>query len=423
MKILLGFLVLYLVLPYFGLFTFTNHEENLYGGISDYFVISYSIHLIIIFTVIFSILYITKTDKKYNSRTILNDKLLNMVFNKSIIFLLIAIFIMLFIFGAINVVLGNSGRGELRVTLGFFGFLYNFFTMFLPAGIIVIASIYYQLSNRSKKFRIKLYFIYFLGLLIGVLTGFKFTAILILSAGLVQMSDSIRVKSLILIGLLFLGLTVFSAFYFMGLDGFTALNYVFARATSVACEGTVGVWNLYPNGAEDAWMALLYSVGNKLASLLTGYQVTDVEFLKVNITRLIGYLTYPKASEALSGAFNLTVTNFGEGIYYFGKYYYFIFSILTGLILGFTIRYFFITKTANHILTNTMISVYMMITVLPWLMGGVIGNLFGIPTFIYMLLLYGSLKIITSKLSYRRLRNEDTIYNRQLSTRSKCTSD
>jgi len=403
MKILLGFLILYLILPYFGLFTFTNHQENLYGAIDDYFITSYTIHLLIISIIVSVAIYFTNTNKEYCANTISNNKYLNMIFNKSILFLLLTIVIILFIFGGINIVIGNSGRGEFRTTLGFFGFLYNFFTMFLPTGIIVLASIYYKLSDRSKIFQYKLYLIYFLGLAIGLLTGFKFTAILIVSAGLVQMSEYIKFRYLLFLVSLFLSITVFSAFYFMDLDGVTALNYVFARATSVACEGTVAVWNLYPNGAEDSWMALLYGLGNKLASLLTGYQVTDIEFLKINITRLIGYLTYPKYDEALSGAFNLTITNFGEGVYYFGRNFYFIFSILTGLILGFTIRYFFLTKTSLMIIKNVIVNIYLMIVVFTWLMGGAIGNLYAIPTFVYLFLLFLTLKLITSRIVYGRV--------------------
>ena len=413
MKIILGFLILYLIMPYFGLWTFTNHQLNLYGNIDNCLIRSYSIHLVIIFSIIFLIIFLTNTKKKYLHNEDIKPNKINSVLNKSIIFLIISLFFQLFVFGGLDILLGNTGRGEFRTTLGFLGFLYNFFTMFLPAGIIIISSIFFKVSDKRIFFRVKIYIIFFLGLLIGILTGFKFTAILILSGGLVQLSDSLKIKYLFIIAIFFLFLMSFSAYYFMDLDPETALNYIFARATSVALEGTVGVWNLFPNGGTDSWMALLYAFGNKLSSLITGYSTTDIEFLKINITRLIGYLTYPKHEEALSGAFNLTVTNFGEGVYYFGKYYYFIFSIITGTILGFTIRYYFKTIQNNKILKNTMINVYMMTVLFPWLMGGVIGNLFGIPTIIYMLLLYIILKIIISNIIFKKRNfNENTIYNR-----------
>jgi len=273
--------------------------------------------------------------------------------------------------------------------------------MFLPSGILAITSIYYKVSDKRKKLKRKLILIYILAMTIGILTSFKYTVVLIASVGLVQMSQYIKLKNLIIIGSVFLALMTFSAFYFMGMEnGTVALQYVFSRATAIALEGTVGIYNHFPNGGDDAWMALLYAFGNKLASLLTGYSVDSVDFLKVNITRLIGYLTYPKADEALSGAFNLTVTNFGEGVYYFGKYYYFIFSIITGIILGTTIR-FFLKTLGKSFVKNSIITVYMMIVIFPWLMGGVIGNLFGIPTIIYFSILYFVLNIINSNILYK----------------------
>jgi hypothetical protein len=402
MKVILGFLILYLFLPYIGIFTFNQHEQNIFGTVSEYFKISYTIHLIIILLIITFFIYLSPINNQFNEDKNLSLKKINHIYNKSILFLLGGIFIQLFIFGGINILLGISGRGEFRTTLGFLGFFYNFLTMFLPAGIIVLTSIYYQLSPKKNKIVKKLYFIYFLGILIGVLTGFKYTSILIMSAGLVQMSSYIKYKYIILIGLLFASLTIFSAFYFMGFEnGLDAWSYVMARATSVAAEGTVGVWNIFPDGGSDSWMALLYAFGNKIALLLTGYNVTDIEFLKINLTRLIGYLTYPKADEALSGAFNMTVTNFGEGVYYFGQYYYFIFSIITGILLGSFTRYVFITNKQPFIVKHTILVVYLMIVLFPWLMGGVIGNLFGIPTLVYLILLYIVLKLITSKIKYK----------------------
>jgi len=389
-------------MPFVGLLTFTPWEENLYGHVDHYLVLSYAIHLIIIFGII--LLFLKKINPKidFSYTPDISPKKVSSVLNKSLITLVILICIELFVFGAINIISGVTSRGDFRTTLGVFGFFYNAVTMFLPAGIIVLASIYYKLSDRRKKFKYKLLLIYILALSIGVFTGFKYTALLITSAGLVQMSNYIKIRQLVFIGSLFLGLMTFSAFYFMRMDdGAIALQYVFARATSVAVEGTVGVYNVFPEGGNDAWMNLLYAFGNKIASVLTGYSVTDPEFLKVNLTRYIGYMTYPKADEALSGAFNLTVTNFGEGVYYFGKYYYFIYSFITGTIVGYIIYKFFRTRHNDMIIFHTMINVYMMVVVFPWLMGGMIANLFGIPTIVYMIILYVVLKFIHAEIIIR----------------------
>jgi len=328
----------------------------------------------------------------------IDDVIINRVYKRGLLVLIITLILVLFYYGAIDIWMGKIGRGEQRIRLGYLGFLYNFFTMFLPAGIVALSSFLYKYSQNQKKFRKKLYLIYLLAISIGVSTGFKYTAILIISVGMVEMSKYVKLKYIVFFALLFLLLTTFSAYFFMGLDPETALNYVFARATSVAAEGTVAVYNLFPEGAPDAWMALLYAFGNKISSVLTGNEVNSVEFLKINITRYIGYLTYPKADEALSGAFNLTITNFGEGVYYFGKYYYFIFSLITSSIINYSVYLWYTTNRPTKIIFHSMVSIYLMLVVLPWLMGGAIGNLFGIPTFIYLLLVYLTFKFLLSKI-------------------------
>jgi hypothetical protein len=398
MKILMGFLFMYLIMPFFGCFNFSLPMQRTYGTIDDYFITSYAIHIIIILIIVFILVAPASKISDFSYDATIDEKFINQILNRSILALFVAMFIELFVFGAINILLMKVGRGDFRITLGPLGFFYNFFTTYMPAGVIAFASVYYNLSDKRKEFTIKLIFIYLLAIIIGVLTGYKYTALLITSAGLVQMSSKIKTKYILLIGAAFLSLMTFSAYYFMKMDDpTTALGYVFARATSVALQGSVVVYNYFPEGGEDSLLALLYAFGNRIASLITGYSVTDVEFLKINITRLVGYLSYPEADKALSGAFNLTVTNFGEGVYYFGKYKYFIFSIITGLILGLSIRAYLQSRDKDNTIKHVMLNIYVMIIVLPWLMGGVIGSLFGIPTVVYMSLLYIVLKLIKSK--------------------------
>lgn len=386
MKLLFGFLILYLLLPFVGLFTFSPHQANLYGDIDLSMKVSGFIHICIVF---FLIVFISFFGVKKRNFTpfMLSDVKVVSIYKKCFLVLTFCFVTMLF-FGVGDIVLGRVGRGDFRSTLGGFGFFYNFVTMFLPAGIIALASAIYLTSSRCSIIMRRLICIYICAIFLGIMTGFKYTALLISSAGLIQLSGVINFTRLFIIATLFSGGMLFSATYFMNLNPEDAAYYLFARATSVASEGTVGIWNYFPAGGEDAWMALLYGFGNRLSSLLIGYDVQSVDFLKVNITRLIGYLTYPKPEEALSGAFNLTVTNFGEGVYYFGRDLFFIFSIISGAIVGLVIRFYRRSLTNGTILLNTMAVIYISIVLLPWLMGGAIGNLYGIPTIVYMSLLY-----------------------------------
>ena len=393
MKVLFGFILLYLWLPFIGLFNFSQHQIKLYGDVDNYIKISNFIHIFIVLSVCIFIAFWKVRPVEFQRESFYSDFKVKWLYKKSMGIILLCIFVM-FIFGAGAVLNGEIGRGELRSNLGPFGFFYNFFTMFLPAGVISLCSAIYLLSTRSRFLRNRLILIYIMTISVGMLTGFKYTALLISSAGLIQLSSVLKFRYLVFLGTCFFGLMYVSAIYFMSLDMDVALSYLLARATSVSSEGTVAVWNIFPYGGDDAWMALLYGFGNKLSSLLTGYPVNSVDFLQINITRLMGYLTYPKPEEALSGAFNLTVTNFGEGVYYFGMYYYFVFSLITGTVLGIAVRYLRKSFRNERLLTNTMLLTYISIVMLPWLMGGAIGNLFGIPTVVYMFLLYLFLKFV-----------------------------
>jgi len=45
MKILVGFLLLYLIMPYFGIFTFSEFEKSLFGDIEQYMKISFNYNI------------------------------------------------------------------------------------------------------------------------------------------------------------------------------------------------------------------------------------------------------------------------------------------------------------------------------------------------------------------------------------------
>ncbi len=232
-------------------------------------------------------------------------------------------------------------------------------------------------------------------MLLGFLTGFKSTAVFIALMGLAGLSPILKFKNLVIFSLIFIFLMAISAYKFMHFASFfDTFNYLFKRATAIAVDGTVGVYNFYPNGGNESYMILLYNLGNKLASLITGYAKDSIEFLKIDLGRQIGYLTYPAktAQEAITGAFNLTVTNFGEAIYLFGKNFFWIYSLIVSFYIGFII---YLYKYAD-LLLKTVLIVYF-ITALD-VGGGRITNIFAFTTIIYLLALYLILKFIFYKI-------------------------
>jgi hypothetical protein len=397
MKLILIFLFLFLFLPYSGLFFFNAAEEKLVGGVDNYLKFTYGVHIFIVLFFIFSILHFFKP--KNSIKIEIPTEIILKKYKKIIFILCIVILTNLFLFDGYKILLGEVGRGYFRITLGDFGFIYSFNALFLSSGLLALSANYYIRS--SEPFKVKKYFliIFLLSMLIGVFTGFKFTAVLIGFVGLSVLSTKLRMKHFILVGIIFLLFMIFSASYFMRFsDSLSALNYLFIRATSTAVAGTVGVWNIFPNGGEESSLSLLYIFGNKIAAIILDTPVASIEFIKVNLGRYIAYLTYPNYDEALSGELNLTVTNFGYAVYFFGQYYFFFYSIIIGIVLGALInifRYF-----NNNIVLHSTFASYLFIIVL--IGGGKISNIFALTSFVYILLLYVMLKTVNSNIIFRK---------------------
>lgn len=402
MSIIIGLLFAYLILPYIGLFNY-----NGFGGrVESELIILYTIHIVLEISIIILFLYsIEKTREKdikdIKGKNINNKKryflsLYNIEYiNKiSILILLIIIFINMFIFGNYHILLGDIGRGEFRTTLKL-GFIYLFLSFYAPGAILALNtslySEYVKANFSSKIIKKRLLIIFILSMFIGFLTGFKATAIIIAFMGLAGMSNILNFTRLFFIGVIFIFIMGISGYLFMNFSNFgQAISYLFKRATSIAVDGTVGIYNIFPNGNSESYMILLYNFGNHIASLLTGLSKNSIDFLYIDLGRLIGYLTYPSeiAKEALSGSFNLTITNFGEAIYLFGKNYFYFYTLFISLYLG--VMLFLFRK--SDISLKVILIVYFFTSLV--IGGGRITNIFAITTFIYLTGVYILINLI-----------------------------
>jgi len=385
--VIVGLLFAFLIFPYLGLFNY----DGFGGNVTKEMIFLYSFHIFIeIGVILFGLVLIKKIQNidysfiKYNLKSIMN---------LSIFILIIVILINLFVFGNYHILLRDIGRGEFRTTLHV-GFIYSFLSFYLPGGILALNSYLYSQYFKlglAKKFKNKLLLLFILAMFIGFSTGFKATAIIIALMGLAGMSSIIKFRQLIVLGGLFITIMTVSGYLFMNFNDFgQVLYYLFKRATSIAVDGTVGVYNLFPDGGKDSYLILLYTLGNNLASLIYGFPKDSLEFLQINLGRLIGYLTYPPeiAQKAVSGAFNLTITNFGEAIYLLGKNYFYFYTLLVSIAI---ITLLYLYKKAKIDLKIILI-VYFFTSVV--IRGGVFTNIFAITTFVYLSVLYVVIKSI-----------------------------
>ena len=400
MKIGIGLIILYLLLPFIGLFTTSQYHQNIFGFISDNLIYSNLIHILIVLTgVIISTLFVNKRNIIFKANT-LDDFHVKRILSKCLYMLIFSLFIIL-VFGGYKILLG-ADRGEFRVSIGGgFGPIYTLLTVFLTPTILTYSTIYYLLSSRNYVHRKKLFYCVLISLITGLSTGYKFTALLILLPTLIHCYQVLRVKHLIIIGSTFFLLMVGSAILVMKSSSEDAALYVLARATSVASYGTVAVWDNFPEGAKDSYHSFLSLFGNGITSFLTGVKPDTVEFVKYNLSRHITYVSYPDTYASYKGYVNLTLTNFGEGVYYFGRNYFFIFSILSSFIIGFGIKVLFWKREKSFIIFNSLISVYFTTVLLQWISGGGITSLFQIPVLIYFILTYFILRLINAKVYFK----------------------
>ena len=404
MKIAIGLIILYLLLPFIGLFTISQYHQNIFGFVSDNLIYSNLIHILIVLAgVIISTVFVNKRNIIFKANT-LDDLHVKRILSKCLYMLIFSLFIIL-VFGGYKILLGVD-RGEFRVSIGGgFGPIYTLLTVFSTPAIMTYSTIYYLLSSRNSIHRKKLFYCVLISLIIGLSTGYKFTALLILLPTLIHYFQVLKAKHFIIIGSVFFLLMTSSAMLVMKSGAENAALYVLARATSVASYGTVAVWDNFPEGAKDSYYSFLSIFGNGTTSFLTGVKSGTFEFVKYNLSRHITYVSYPDTYGAVQGSVNLTVTNFGEGVYYFGRNYFYIFSILSSFIIGLIIKVLFWKREKSFLIFNSLISVYFTTVLLQWISGGGITSLFQIPVLIYFILTYFILRFINAKVYFKTSKN------------------
>jgi len=390
-KVLWLYLLAFMVFPVLGeLIIWYRGLTITSGAVEPALIISNLLFVLIVITIAYRIqrcnvnkeLLPPKFDSPFALRTV----------NRSIM-LVVLVFVITYMAAGYMIVHGTAGRGEIRVSLGYFGIIYTWMTLYLVPGVLIANSIIYTQCDHKvqRQLRTKLFFLYSLVVLIGILTGTKAGFLIMIMGGIAVLSHkrlTLR-RLLLLVLILAIGLVGTTAFT-RNLDMASAINFLIHRMTIMSAYGTVGVWNAFPDGVSfDDFMLYALSVfGNRLASVLSGYSVHSVNFLPINPSRLITYMVYPDPVGALAGTVNVTITNFGEAVYVFGRRLFFIHAMIAGLILGVSIRLFRRSLMEGRVMKGTLCGVYFFSVVIPWVNGGGIWSLIGLPTIIWLLSTY-----------------------------------
>lgn len=302
--------------------------------------------------------------------------------------------LMMFYFSGYDYLIRGINRGEIRVEQGLLGFLSKWIMIYAIPILFFINSV---IVYRNRKILFLNYYIFLIGALSAIFTGYKFVLVFCFIPVLIILlyHKNILKTVLFVTPLILLMLTITTKFV-MGYDSYLeSFNFIIHRMTIMSAFGTVGVWNYYPNGASlSEVMRLTYSIfGNKINNLLFDIDFNSIQILDTNLSRKITYLVYPSWEKALSGTSNVTVTNFGEALYILGKKYW-IYGILCGVIFSLMINKLRKNIHKGNLILSSMCLIYIVGPLLSWLNSSSIFTIISFPILVYLIMSYLMLNIL-----------------------------
>ncbi len=290
----------------------------------------------------------------------------------------------------------SAYRGDLRVSMGWYGPFYAWMIRFLAPVSLLLATLVYLLSVRKTKLKFYYITIWLLVIFTAIFTGYK--SVIVMSL-LPALSLIFYHRSLIRIGLILLPIVllilIFSTSTVRGISFFDAYQFLIYRLTSMTAYGAIGVWEHFRNGEEfKEVIKLSYGVfGNSVTETLLGHSRNTVEFLSTNLSRLITYLVYPDKEGALAGTVNVTVTNFGEAVYMFGRFFW-LHAIFAGVVAGLVIKRFKVNLNRGKLINSCMWLLYFFTILLPWFNSGNVFILVSLPTIVWLLMTWVTLIVV-----------------------------
>lgn len=404
-------LILYVIIaPFVGIILVENGWYSISAGVEGYANNAWMVYLLHSTFLIFGILVGLKIFN-FKSITINNIYFKSKYANyKTLLFLSILLFIMLFFFQGYKVILGYLDKGNFRSekigVLGL-GFIAFYIVKFFVPSILAYSAYYYkrryEYPNLKKKFTLLILF--FISGLIGFSWGFKSSAIVVMIPALIvlYMGQKIRIKNIIIMTLLFFSVVNISAYLFDRDNPykFSLLEFIFLRMTVIEGDTFWKVYDLVKNN-EVVPMGLNYftylieSLGSKFYSLF--FSKSPDETIQYKFSAYLTYLVSGDIYQATSGEHNLTGTVASEGLLFLGFPGMLLFSIFSGIITGFNIKLIKIFYHSNKPKLLVITAVCFVFLTWSWLKGGGIVTILHISNFIGIILTYILLILLERKI-------------------------
>lgn len=292
-------------------------------------------------------------------------------------------------------------RGLVRTQLGVWGPPADFIGKYAVPALLSLATVLYYFYSPKRRIEKKLFRrIIILSLLCALMFGGKSSLISMLFPVIIQVGSRINIKSLFLILLIGIFSIIMIGTKQMNLSFDESVHYNMYRATTMASFGTVGVWNDYVEPCSEPFNSVIAGFGKNIVSYITGIPRDSPEFSKYDLSQEITYNHYPNKEGALTGEVNLTITAFGEAIYWGGHKYFFCFSAIFSLLLYKMTILVFKSRTLTNIRKNIFFTTFYTTVIISWLNsthGSFLSQWFGFTTCIYLFCLHILLKFVLAK--------------------------
>lgn len=313
-----------------------------------------------------------------------------------VIFVLLGADALVFALSGARILFGDADRGDVRISLGYLGFAFTWVLVYLIPATFAYASYTYAEGPARGRARAAYLLTAVLTGLGGFLSGYKFTGVAVLLPGAMIALRRASLPKLLVAAVVAVAMVVVSGIVLDDRTPNEAVAYTLFRATGGAAFGPVAAWNEFPEGGApgDVLASFLLGLGSKATSILTGYPEGSIEFLKYNLARWLTYQTYPDADRAVSGAVNLTVTAFGEAVFFFGRTWFFLYSLVCGVICGFAIRWVRTALQSGGCMQSVLSTVYFAFVILPWMNSGGIVQLVSLPVLVGYSMLFVFLQML-----------------------------
>lgn len=314
------------------------------------------------------------------------------------------LFVMLFVFGGIQVWLGSIEKGLFRATLGPLGALPYLMTKFAVPALFAYSTMLWMRTSRSRRATAMWLSNAFIVFLAGSTWGFKTTGLFMLLPGLLILNWRLPVHKLLMFAGLFIGSLVLFFYLFDAalMDDFEVFAFLGSRLTILQGDVSWYVWGLKESGEPlpNYWPTLLAAVGDSILGIFISKN-NPTEWLDYHYDWILTHLS-GSPLEAVVNGHSVTGTPFAEGVIAGGMWGVVFFAVVAGLLVGWFYKAIASTISRGRSTRAALLSTYFCFHIFSWLNGGGITQLFHISVLANIFIGYFLIRIMSVRPAARR---------------------